>query len=78
MGFLQRDIREIEYAGSVSPNLSHCIVGVFHGITRLEPSFFPLGFWRIIHVNWASIVQEGVDNKIPTYLIIRCTMEAQI
>jgi hypothetical protein len=44
MGFLQRDIREIEYAGSVSPNLSHCIVGVFHGITRLEPSFFPLGF----------------------------------
>jgi hypothetical protein len=57
--FLQKDIIDIKYVDSVTPKLSHWIIGVFHSITELDPSFFPLGFWRIIHVNLASTVQGG-------------------
>jgi hypothetical protein len=32
------------YAKRVSPNLSHWVIGVFHNISRMEPSFFHQGF----------------------------------
>jgi hypothetical protein len=44
MRFLQRDIRDIRYADSVSPKLSYYVIRVFHGITKLDPLFFPLDF----------------------------------
>jgi hypothetical protein len=49
-----------KYADSVSPKLSHWVIGVFHSITGSHPSFFTLGFWRVIHDIWASTVQGGV------------------
>jgi hypothetical protein len=45
MGVLLRDTRDIKYAGGVSPNLSHWVVGVFHSISRMEPSF-PIGYLK--------------------------------
>jgi hypothetical protein len=44
MRFLQRDFRDIRYADSVSPKLSYYVIRVFHGITKLDPLFFPLDF----------------------------------
>jgi hypothetical protein len=40
IGFLQRDVRDIKYADSVSPKLSPWVRRVFHSITILHPSFF--------------------------------------
>jgi hypothetical protein len=38
-GFLQRDVRDMKYANSVSPRLSHWVIGFFHNIIELHPSF---------------------------------------
>jgi hypothetical protein len=42
-GFLQRDVRDIKYAGSVSPKLSYWVIGVFYNITELH-FIFSTGF----------------------------------
>jgi hypothetical protein len=49
-----------KYVDSVFSKLSHWVIGIFYSITKLHPSFFPLKFWRVIHDNWTSTIQEGV------------------
>jgi hypothetical protein len=41
-------VKDMIYAESVYPNLSHWVIGVFHSISRMEPSFFPSNVRRII------------------------------
>jgi hypothetical protein len=43
-GFYKRDVKDMIYIESASPNLSHWIIGVFHSISRTETFIFPTGF----------------------------------
>jgi hypothetical protein len=43
MVFIKRRWRH-RYVDSISPKLSHWVIGVFHNITGFHPSVFPLGF----------------------------------
>jgi hypothetical protein len=40
MRFLQRDVRDRKYADSVSPKLSHWLIGVFLQYNRIRPFIF--------------------------------------
>jgi hypothetical protein len=42
---------------------------IFSQHNRITPFIFPLGFWRVIHDNWASTVQGGVL-RIKSYYIL--------
>jgi hypothetical protein len=45
-GFYKRDVKHVIYAKSVSPNLSHWVIGVFHSISRMETFIFFTGFLK--------------------------------
>jgi hypothetical protein len=64
--FYKRDVKDMIYAESVSHNLSHWVVGVFHSISRMKTLsfltgflkdykstliFFPRGFLRSFNIN---------------------------
>jgi hypothetical protein len=48
-GFYKRDKKDIYYADSVSPELSHEGISVFLNIQDQLPLFLPQGFWRVIY-----------------------------
>jgi hypothetical protein len=39
-------VKDMIYAESVSPNLSHRVVCVFHSISRMKNFIFPTGFLK--------------------------------
>jgi hypothetical protein len=70
--FLQKDIIDIKYVDSVTPKLSHWIIGVFHSITELDPSFFSTGFLEDNTCEFGINCPRGaVKNQIIAYLITR-------
>jgi hypothetical protein len=73
-GFYKRDKEDIYYDDSISPNLSHGIIGVFLSIQDQSPSVFPQGL-RIMHDDQALTVQEGV---LQSKLIIELITSGQL
>jgi hypothetical protein len=45
-GFYKREVKDMIYVESVSPNLSHSVIEVFHNILRMETFIFPTGFLK--------------------------------
>jgi hypothetical protein len=73
-GFYKRDVKDMIYDESVSPILSHCIIGVFHSISRMETFIFSTGFlkdYKSTLLIFSHRVFEGVlTSKIH---IFKCT-----
>jgi hypothetical protein len=66
--FLQKDIRDIKYDDSVSPKLSYWVIGVFHNITELDPSFSHKVFEGCYMSNGHQLSKGGVKNQITSHI----------
>jgi hypothetical protein len=67
--FLQKDIIDIKYVNSVTPKLSHWIIGVFH---RIRSFIFSTGFLEDNTCEFGINCPRGaVKNQIIAYLITR-------